>query len=176
MPKTLQNPEQELRFTRSRQATPFWLAAAVLLASALILVVTARYRDENPALPHPLWGLLPAALAGGAGRLAYRMTRHAYLILTPMGVEVFPLFRPEHNMQVIFWQQIAEFDSDESGSRLSLHFNPEHSSGVHLSLRPIATERRQLLLHAMRMRMSKNPTQPATGRDPTQPAKGMDGR
>ena len=54
----IKSPEKELRFTRSGQATVFWLVAAVLAATAITLLVTSIYRDINPRLPHPAWALL----------------------------------------------------------------------------------------------------------------------
>lgn len=152
--KPLQNPEQELRFTRAAQALPFWLAVAVLSMGSLTLLVTAVYRDVNPALPHPLWALLPFALALACARLAYRLTRHAYLILTPLGVEVFPFFRPHAKMQVIYWQEIVAMECDESRGRLTLHFDQEQTRGVHLSLRPIPKQRWEFLLHALQERVA----------------------
>ena len=77
MPRPLQSPEKELRFTRSGQAPGFWLAAAVLACVAVTLLACAPYRDVNPRLPHPAWALMPLALALLAGRTAVRLTRHA---------------------------------------------------------------------------------------------------
>jgi len=154
MPKSLQKPEQELRFTRAAQALPYWLASAVLTAAGVTLLATSLYRDVNPSLPHPAWALLPLVLAALCLRLALRLTRHAYLILTPLGVEVFPFFRPQQGMQIIYWQEIVEIESDEVATRLTLHFNVEQTSGVHLSLHPIPSRRRHFLLHALRQRMS----------------------
>lgn len=155
--KYLQNPEQELRFTRASQAMPFWLASAVLSMAGVTLLVTSSYRSANPELPHPLWAVLPLLLAFACARLAFRLTRHAYLILTPLGVEIFPFFRPQMNMQSIYWQQIADIDCSPSMACLTLHFDREHSSGIHLSLRPIPQQRRGLLLRALRERVSGEP-------------------
>jgi len=151
--KPLQNPEKELRFTRAAQALPFWLAAAVLFAVTLTLLACSLYREVNPDLPHPLWAMPPLVLAWLAARLAFRMTRHAYVILTPLGLEIFPLFRPEKGMQLVYWQEIAEVDANASATRLTLHFNAERTSGIHLSLRPIVRSARELLIHALKQRV-----------------------
>ena len=63
MPRPLQSPEKELRFTRSGQAPAFWLAAAVFTCATVTLLACAMYRDVNPQLPHPAWAILPLALA-----------------------------------------------------------------------------------------------------------------
>ncbi|TAE78452.1 MAG: hypothetical protein EAZ84_01300 [Verrucomicrobia bacterium] len=149
-------PSKELRFTRAGQATGFWIAAATLFMAALVFFLLTPHRAENPALPHPAWGLVPLTLAAILARLAWHCTRHAYLILSPIGVEVFPLLRPAASMQVIPWQQIDSAEIDPL--RLSLHFNAEKSAGIHLSLSPIAKDRRELLARAIRGRFSSNPT------------------
>ena len=141
---------KELRFTRAGQATGFWLAAAVLVMTALVFALVAPYRAEHAELPHPAWGLVPLGLAALTIRLAVRCTRHAYLILSPIGVEIFPLFRPDSGMQLIAWAQIDSAEID--ARRLTLHYNSEKSSGLHLSLRPIARPQRDLLTKAIQGR------------------------
>ena len=155
MTVTVKSPEKELRFTRSGQAVIFWLLAAVLAGVAITLGLTTLYRDINPGLPHPLWVLLPLIVAGFFVRLAIRMTRHAFLILTPMGLEIFPLWRPEQGMRVVFWQEIDAVEFDANLTRMTLHFDAEKTSGVHASLRPIRTDLRPALVKAVRGRVGK---------------------
>lgn len=147
-------PHKELRFTRAAQAVPFWIGAAVLAAVALVIVVSSFYRDDNPALPHPLWALLPLGLSWLSTRTAIRCTRHAYLILSPLGVEIFPFFRPSSGMQMIPWGQITKV---EAGQHLiTLHYSEDQSSGIHLSLAPIEKSRRPLLAKALEGRVSRS--------------------
>lgn len=155
MPGKLQEPEKELRFTRSGQAVGFWVAAAVCAAAAVTLIATAFSRDINPHLPHPVWAILPLALAAVLIRTAMRMTRHAYLILTPMGIEIFPFFRPEKSMQMLLWQEIDHAEISPSGGRLTLHRDAEETSGIHLSLRPIRRDRRDHLTRAIQGRLAR---------------------
>lgn len=155
MARGVQSPEKELRFTRSGQAPLFWLAAAVLLAAAVTLAVTSSYRDVNPDLPHPAWAVPPALLALACARLALRLTRHAYLILTPIGIEIFPFFRPAAGMQMISWAEIHSAEIDAGGTRLTLHHDAGKTSGVHLTLRPIRADRRGLLTKAVTGRMGQ---------------------
>jgi len=147
-------PEKELRFTRAHQAIGFWIAAAVLVMAALVFLLLAPYRAENPQLPSPLWGILPLALAWLAARIAIRCTRHAYLILSPIGIEIFPFFRPDQNLQIIPWAQITAADIDDPPTLLTLHFNPEKTAGTHISLSPIPKPRRPLLTRAIRGRLT----------------------
>lgn len=157
-------PHKELRFTRARQAAGFWIASAVFIMAGLIFFLLIPHRAENPELPHPAWGLAPLAAAALFIRFAWRCTKHAYLLLSPIGVEIFPFFRPEIHMQVIPWAQIAAADIDDS--RLTLHFTEERTSGVHLSLAPISRDRRKLLATAIQGRFPAD-LRPSTDPPPT---------
>lgn len=154
MAAKIQSPEKELRFTRSGQASLFWVASAVLAATGITMLATAIYRDINPLLPHPAWAVLPLALATAMARLAVGMTRHAYLILTPLGIEIFPLFRPAEGMRLVTWQEVHHAEVDEKNTRLTLHHNAGKTSGIHLSLSPIRADRRTLLAKAVLGRLS----------------------
>jgi hypothetical protein len=154
MAVTIQAPEKELRFTRSGQATLFWLSAAVLSAVGITMLATAIYRDINPQLPHPAWALLPLVLAAVMVRVAIGLTRHAYLILTPLGIEIFPFFRPSVGMRLLLWQEVDHAEVDEKMTRLTLHHDAGKSSGIHLSLTPIRADRRTLLAKAVIGRVS----------------------
>lgn len=154
MAAKIQAPEKELRFTRSGQASLFWVGAAVLAAVAITLLATAIYRDINPRLPHPAWALVPLILAGGLVRLASGLTRHAYLILTPLGIEIFPFFQAAAGMRLVLWQEVNHAEVDEKLTRLTLHHDAEKSSGIHLSLTPIRADRRTLLAKAVIGRLS----------------------
>ena len=151
----IQSPEKELRFTRSGQAAMFWIVAAVAFAVAMTLLLTSIYRDVNPEVPHPVWAVLPLIISWLCVRLALRMTKHAYLILTPMGIEIFPLFKAESSMQMVMWSEIDGAETDASLTRLTLHHNAEKTSGIHLSLRPIRKDRRALLAKAISGRVSR---------------------
>ncbi len=150
----VQAPEKELRFTRSEQAVVFWMAAAVLVACGVTILATAYYRDINPRVPHGAWAVVPFAFAGLMVQTAVRLTKHAYLILTPLGIEIFPFFRPSAGMRLVTWQEIQGAEVDGDLKRLILHHNPEKTSGIHLSLEPIRKERRTLLAKAVIGRVS----------------------
>ena len=145
----VQSPEKELRFTRSGQALVFWLACAVFTAVAVTLAATSIYRDINPQLPHPAWALAPLVLAAVSARVAVGLTRHAYLILTPLGIEIFPFFRPAEGMRLVVWQDVAAAETNAATTLLTLHHDAAKTSGIHLSLRPVRADRRQLLVTAV---------------------------
>jgi len=153
MRPSVQSPEKELRFTRSGQAVVFWLVAAMLSGTAVTLGLTSLYRDINPDVPHPAWMLLPLVAAIFLLRLAVRMTRHACLILTPMGVEIFPLWRPEQGMRLVLWQEIDAVEFDDRMTQMTLHFDAAKTSGVYVSLRPIRAGLRPTLAKAVKGRL-----------------------
>jgi len=159
------SPDQELRFTRAGQAVLFWVLAAVFSAAAVTLAATAIYRDINPQLPHPAWALAPLALALLAARLAVRLTRHAYLILTPLGIEIFPFFRPAAGMHLVVWQEMAAAEVNAATTVLTLHHDAARTSGIHLSLKPIRADRRALLAKAVIGRVGVS-SSPNCGIDP----------
>ncbi|MDP4624761.1 MAG: hypothetical protein NWT08_06450 [Akkermansiaceae bacterium] len=146
-------PEKELRFTRAGQAVQFCIAGAVLVGVGVTLVATSFYRDVNPAVPSGWWSVPCFVAAAGAFRLALRLAKHAYLILTPMGVEVFPFFKAAEKMQVVMWSEIK--GADVTGKWLTLHFNEEKTAGMHLTLAPVRASLRGLLVRGVLGRLEK---------------------
>ncbi len=142
-------PQKELRFTRSGQAVKFCVLGAVLVGIGVTLVATGIYREINPELPHPLWAVPCFIVAAASFWLAVHLAKHAYLILTPMGLEIFPFFRPSKGMQMVMWQEISAAELDAGVTRLTLHFNAEKTAGMHLSLRPVRRSLRKLLAKAI---------------------------
>ena len=149
---------KELRFTRARQAMAFSVAGGMLVMLALGFFLVSRHPFDDPPLPHPAWGLLPLLLAFLCLRIAWHCARHAYLLLSPIGVEIFPFFRPAEGMQVVPWAQIAAAEIDSS--RLTLHFTAEKTAGIHLSLSPISVPQRVLLAAAILGRFPRLPPSP----------------
>lgn len=152
-PKSVVEPHKELRFTRAAQAQTFWISGAVFLALAVLLTVTW-------ATGHPSFSwwmpLLPLAITGLFFRLALHCTRHAYLILTPLGVEIFPLRDPAKNLHLIYWTEVQGADFNESLTTLKIHHDQEKTSGVVLSLTPILETQRPLLKKAIEGRLAQS--------------------
>lgn len=159
MAGNIQSPEKELRFTRSGQAIFFFIAAAVLAAVSMTLLACAAYRYLNPLVPHAAWALPPLAFAAFATHTAIQLTKHAYIILTPLGIEIFPFFRPAAGMRLVTWQEIHSAEVDGKMKRLTLHHDAGKTSGIHLSLSPIRADRRTLLAKAVLGRVSPPSTQ-----------------
>lgn len=154
MPKNIQSPEKELRFTRVRQAILFLWIAAICIAVSITLVVAAFFRDFRFQMSH-LWILLPLIFAWVSIRLAIHLTKHAYLILTPLGLEIFPFFRPESSMRLVLWQEIQDAEINGEKTCLTLHHDLEKTSGIHISLSPIQKKQRELLAKAIIARVSR---------------------
>ena len=142
-------PQKELRFTRSGQAAGFCVVGAVTVGVAVTLIATGFYRATNLEFFYVAWAAPCILLAACAFFLASRLTKHAYLILTPLGLEIFPFFRPAKGMQMVFWQEISAAEIDDKGKWLTLHFNDERTAGMHLSLSPVRKKLRELLAKAV---------------------------
>lgn len=149
-PKPVAEPEKELRFTRGAQAQGFFIGAAISFAVTLIFI---------GLLGHPLirwWLPLLTAISGVLFlRTALRCTRHAYLILTPLGLELFPWRKPEENLEIRYWSEIDSVEFSEDEDRLTLHFNPEKTAGLVISLAPVPPARRPLLRRAVEGRVGQ---------------------
>ncbi|MDA7517723.1 hypothetical protein OAE58_01290 [Akkermansiaceae bacterium] len=150
-PKTLAEPHKEIRFTRSGQAQGFFIAGAVAVALALLLTVTW-------VMGHPSfhwWMPLPALVISFLlMRVGIRCSRHAYLIFTPMGVEVFPFFKPDKNLNLIYWNEIEDFEIHEKKETLTLHRDAKKTTGVIISLKPILAQQRDLLEKVLEGRLA----------------------
>lgn len=156
-PKSVAESHKELRFTRSRQASQFFILSAFLLmlGVASLIALFASWGPDDVDFQFYAWFcLLPLIPAYFTLRIGIHCIRHAYILLTPMGVEVFPFFKPEKNLQVIFWQEIDSFDLDDC--LLTLHSSPEKTSGTALTLKPLASEQISLLRKAIEARTSSN--------------------
>ena len=155
--KAVAEPEKEIRFTRSAQAT-FFLILTVLCIVLCISSLFCIYVNWGPwhyDFKENWWmsllALIPALIFF---RIAVHCIRHAYIILTPMGVEIFPLIKPQKNLQVIFWSDIDHVEIDRS--LLKIHYNAEETAGIILSLKPISKSNYPLLDKAILGRISRN--------------------
>lgn len=158
-PRKVVSPEKEVRFTRARQATTFVVIGIVLFCAALglfMLALPGFTGRQQPTLSSYGFALLPLPLCAGAFWLAMRLARHAYLILTPLGIEIFPFFRPEKNMQLLYW---SEIDNAKVTPDLRL-LTIDHGSGSKaiISLDPIRTIQRPLLKRAIEGTIAKRRT------------------
>ena len=151
-PKKIAEPHKELRFTRSRQAAGFLFLglAFVLLAISFWIKATpivGNAAGDEPLVSSHLWGFAPLLVALWCFWVAAHCSRHAYLILTPLGIEIFPFWFPSKNMQVVYWTEIADAWISEDSEVLTI--DREGGGGAVVSLAPLAKKQRPLLKRAI---------------------------
>ena len=156
-PKEVAEPHKELRFTRSAQGRLFFLLGAACLTIAIFLAAASL----TAGLEYPLWwAAFPLVPALPCFLLAYHCIRHAYLILTPLGVELFPFINPRQNLQVLYWSEIDHAEVSDDLRSLTIHFNAERTSGIKATLSPIVASKRPLLARAIEGRMAERAQAP----------------
>ena len=151
-PKSINEPHKEIRFTRGAQASLFGILAAVSGGSSIFLLIFSLNTGTTPMAC--LWALAPASISLIFFRLSLRCIRHAYLIMTPIGIEIFPFFKPQDNLRVIYWSEISQVEIDQS-NRLLIHLSGDPPSGIIASLKPLLSRQRDLLAEAIDGRMSQ---------------------
>lgn len=140
-------PFKELRFTRARQAVTFVVAGVLFLCVAGGLLLLWWQRTDHP----PAWwlALFPLALSWVCFRVAVQHTRHAYLLLSPIGIEIFPFFRPAQNMQLFSWAEIQHAEVSPDQRLLTLTLAGYQDAKVIISLDPVKLASRPLLAKAI---------------------------
>ena len=143
----MKSPEKELRFTRSHQSILFWALGIGLVLTAIGLGILAWWQLRNPP---PWWlVLVPTLLAAGAFVMAWRLTRHAYVLLSPVGVEIFPFWKPVDHFQLLPWSSIESAEFSPDARWLTLTLAGYEDAKVILTLDPIKPSARPLLKKAM---------------------------
>ena len=151
--RKMKSPEKELRFTRARQAQGFWVLGVILLLTAAGLGILAWWQLTHPP---PWWlCLVPLALAAAAFLMAWRLTRHAYLLLSPIGVEIFPFWKPVEHFQLLPWGEIAGAEFSPDGRWLTLTLAGYEDAKIILTLDPIPLAAHPLLVKAVTGVMEK---------------------
>ncbi len=152
-PKPVAEPEKELRFTRAAQGHFLLSISVILLAIGITLFATST----APGSPENLWMYAtPTCLLGILLIIpAMRCIRHAYIILSPLGIEIFPFFKPEKNLQILYWSDISHAELSTDEKQLIIHTNEARTAGVVASLTPVKTSHRPLLARAISGTMEK---------------------
>ena len=151
-PKDVAEPHKELRFSRSAQARLFFLLGSTFITIAIFLAAASF----TAGLEFPLWwAAFPLVPALPCFLLAYHCVRHAYLILTPLGIELFPFFNPHRNLQVLYWSEIDHAEISGDLRTLTIHYNADRTAGIKATLSPLLSAKRQLLQRAIEGRMAQ---------------------
>lgn len=100
--------------------------------------------------------------------VAVNCVRHAFIILTPLGIEVFPFWFPSKNLQVIYWTEIDNALVTEDMKTLEIQC--EGGAKVFVALAPITVDRLPYLKRAIegRMDQAKEPKDNKEGSEPPQ--------
>lgn len=157
-------PGKELRFTRAAQALHFVVGAVLSFCASFALLTLALWPwhpDDSP-LMHAWWpGLLPLPLMAVFLWIAIYCASHAYVILSPVGIEIFPFWFPTENFRLVAWTQVAAVRAENG--RLIIDFPPVgQGGGIILDLGPLRAPQRAMLFEAIQRRMnSRSPTPPA---------------
>lgn len=151
-PKPIAEPHKELRFTRAGQAQDLMVLAAVSFAFSLLLGVTWFLGHPSFSWWMPLPFLVGAIFSA---RFSTGCARHAYLILTPLGIEIFPLFKSRKNLNLVYWTQIETAEFNDELTTLKLHYDRAKTAGVVISLKPILIKKRALLKKALLGRLQE---------------------
>ena len=163
-PRKVDSPEKELRFTRARQAHLFFGVAILMFCVSLFLLLAAfplfsstnmKGPDET-LLASPWWALIPLPFVALFFWIGMNLSRHAFLLLTPIGIEIFPFWRPQKNLNVIPWPEVANAHVTNDFKMLVIDIAGAGDSKVFVSLDPIPKDRLPLLAQAIDGRMEQN--------------------
>ena len=145
MPSSAAIPE--LRFTRSRQAVVSLACGLGCLLLSLGIFILHYQRFTHP--PVFFWGFIPLPLAALFLWLAWHQLRHPFLILTRIGVEIYPFFLPARNMHLLLWQQISRSEILFDPPRLILTRADATDAKIFITLAPLVPRQRELLQTAL---------------------------
>lgn len=136
----------ELRFTRAHQALVMLAWSLGLLLAAVVAGACYYHNFLQPAW---WWILVPALPALGFGWLAYTHLRHPYLVLTRVGLEIYPFFLPARNMHLVLWQQISQAAVTDAPPLLTLTRADQDDGKIFITLTPLPPRQRALLAKAL---------------------------
>lgn len=156
-PRPVQEPQKELRFTRRRIAQFFGVLAMVSLLGVILVsyvVIRLYFRDDEiPSVPSPWLVLIFGVLATASLRMMILCVRHAYILLTPLGVEIIPLYNPGKRMRVVFWPELKS--AEIVSGKLILNLDTEPPESIRLSLIPLSKEQQSMLIYAIQGTLKK---------------------
>ena len=156
-PKNIQEPEKELRFTRSRQAITFVAAGLIslcILGFIWFQVYFNGLNNQNGPLIFPiLCSIILITMAVLFFLVAIHCTQHALIILSPLGLELFPFWFPVKNFRMLYWSEINDAKINKEMNLLSIDCN--NGSKIFISIKPIPTKIRSYLKTAIDGRMQE---------------------
>ncbi len=114
--------ERELRFTRNRQAFGWMTLACTFFTTALFTAFYITMVDDLYYTKVFYWyAALQLVVSGALFYYATYCLKHAYVILSPVGIDVLPIIYPSKRLKFIPWDSI--YDISLSGAKTNLHLN-----------------------------------------------------
>ena len=157
-PLNITEPEKELRFTRSRQGLTF--VAVSLLCFCMAGFIWVRFYFDYLESSQTTELIIPIVMSTFFIVLAIlffwvavHCTRHAIIILTPLGLELFPFWFPVKNFRMIYWSEMDKAIVSEDMK--FMHIDCESGSKILISMAPIAINLRSYLKVAIEGRMKE---------------------
>ena len=147
-PINIKEPEKELRFTRSRQAITFVVAGFSSLCIIGFLWFKVYFNvletAQTGSLVFPILISIALLILGTLFFwVAIHCTQHAMIILSPLGLELFPFWFPVKNFRMLYWSEIDNAKISQNMKLLTIDCN--NGSKLFISLTPISFSHRQYL-------------------------------
>jgi hypothetical protein len=156
-PRKITEPEKELRFTRARQALTFVAFGGIFLCITFWMWfsnTTLNGQAINEISIRLVITLILFSLSLICFWAAVNCVRHAFIILTPLGIELFPFWFPSKNLQVIYWTEID--NAIVTGDMKTLEIQCQGGSKVFVALAPITADRLPYLKRAIEGRIEQS--------------------
>ncbi len=165
-PRKITEPEKELRFTRARQGLTFVAFGGIFLC--ITFWIWFSNTTINEISIRLIITLILFSLSLICIWVAVNCVRHAFIILTPLGIELFPFWFPSKNLQVIYWTQIDNAIVTEDMKTLEIQC--QGGGKVFVALAPITVDRLPYLKRAIegRMAQAKEPKDKKEGQEDPQ--------
>ncbi len=143
-----QRGQKEIRFTRNAQAVHFFMLALLFLCLGVTLYLVSLdvwTVSQEPLLQGSWYGLLTLPFIAGFTAAGIHLAKHAYMIFSPVGIELFPFFFPSKNMEVLYWSEVQDvgFTPDEKMLEITMTGEPERK--VFIATAPLNRASRDLL-------------------------------
>ena len=167
-PRKITEPEKELRFTRARQGLTFVAFGGIFLCITFWIWFSNTTINGQAIIEISL-GLIITLILFSLSLIciwvAVNCVRHAFIILTPLGIELFPFWFPSKNLHVIYWTQIDNAIVTEDMKTLEIQC--QGGGKVFVALAPITVDRLPYLKRAIegRMAQAKEPKDKKEGQE-----------
>lgn len=153
---------RELRFTRNSwgfQATLlgvfFWGIGLCILGTSFQEVFTqALPQDKADATRSLIYTLIPLILGFVCLMRARWLLKHAYIICSPISIDIFPLKHAEKDLIVIPWGEIVHHGIKENGKVL---FLSTHEDTYTIPLTPLRPQSRYILAQVLEQKLKQIP-------------------